>query len=233
MNHDGKHLEASFARVSLDKTKSLMRSAISKWKHLSTERGDDVKDVPTARLDNTLGKPAEPGGAKLRVTIRDLPRDDGKLQSGEWWYPQAINFNWVDLTREEMSEFLTTSRDGKSISPKTFEKLFLKTLKDNARGQMDDWKKQEFRDGQLISKLVRNEGDEYDFEIIGSAEFRSDKASYKGQLLGRATFDRAKHEFTSFELCGSGTRSGKGGASGRNFDPDGTPLGHLYRLVPR
>ena len=231
MNHDGKHFEANFGRASLSKTKTLMESALRKWRRASRERGDKVQAVPRDKLDLTLGKDIEKGGAKLQVTIRDLPRNDGKEIGGERWYPRAVNFNWIDMTQAQMSEFITTSRRPREVSPATFETLFLKTLKDNARGQMKDWEKEDLKSGKLTTQLVRREGNFRHFAINGQASFQSSNASYDGQLLGRAIYNTRQKQFTSFELCASGRRSGRSGASGRHAEPDGTPLGHLYRMV--
>ena len=230
MNYDGEHLAAKFARSSLNDTHQAMRTALQKWKALSEERGDSVRPVPGDKLSLSLGKPPERGGAKLEVCIRDYPRNDGKKIQGEWWYPQAYNFNWLDLTAADMRHFVTSSRQPVTIPSALFQKLTLKSLKDNARGQMSDWKPEELREGSLTTQLVRTDGSRRHFEFAGHADFGNSKATYKCKLLGRATFDTSSGEFTDFKLCSSGIRTGKGGANGRQHDTYPAPLGVCYQL---
>ena len=230
MNYDGEHLAAKFARTSLDATRESMQTALAKWKQLSRERGDAAQPVPTNPLQLTLGNKPERGRAKLEVCIRDYPRNDGKKIRGEWWYPQAYNLNWLDLTAEDMRHFITNSREPVAVPVAFFEKLTLKTLKDNARGQAADWKSEERLAGELTTRLIRSAGSNQHFELSGNADFKSDKATYKCELVGRATFDTSTREFTEFKLCSSGIRTGRGGANGRQFDLAPAPLGVAYQL---
>ena len=230
MTADGDYLSGYFARASRDKAKRAIEDGWTRWERISKDRGYRSKPVPQDPLDHTLGKPVSPGGLKLEVAVRDLPRSrDPKPTRGDAT-SERFNLNWIDFTTEEAQAFVTDRAEKKPVPVAIVEKLAIKTLKDAVRGQCSDWRPGDLREGRLETERVKQEADRWTLRLTGSVDLRGSTREFSCRLHGTAVYDARDRRFLAFELVAAGQRSGRDQFNFRNDDPGPAPMGVAYVL---
>ena len=74
----------------------VLQGGYSKWKKEIADEGVAPSKVPNNRLA-MCDEPLQPGGLKLGVVYRDLPR--GKVKRpGNAQFPNSYNMEWFDLS---------------------------------------------------------------------------------------------------------------------------------------
>ncbi|MEM7015033.1 MAG: hypothetical protein AAF585_26540 [Verrucomicrobiota bacterium] len=225
MTADGGYLSGRFARQSNSVARDTLTRGLDKWKQIVHEKGHEPKPVPTDSLDLYGGEPLQKGGLKLEVAYRDFPRGDDR-RPGDARFPNPYNLGWFDFSPAEARALLEEGE----FPAATFRKFACQVLKDAVRGQMGDWKENDFKNGKLVSQLTDEDGSVKTYAISGSAEFEAGERSFKPEFFGSASFDTASGEFTDFRFIAAGQRTGKGGANGRETDLGPAPIGIGFKL---
>jgi hypothetical protein len=231
LTDDGGYLSGKFARQSREEAREVLETGLKNWRQEIAGVNGEVKEVPKNRLAMYGGAELRKGGLKLEVAYRDLPRGDTR-RPGNAQFPNPYNMGWFDLSPREASTLATGEEGWKAIPSDLFRRLALTTLKDAVRGQMQDWRKEDLQSGELRVALVGRSGDEERYEIKGEAMLKRGPLSFSPTFHGRFSFDRARGEFTAFQMVAFGQRTGRGPANGRATDLGPAPMGialTLYR----
>lgn len=229
MTADGGYLSGKFARQSREQAEQVLTEALGKWREEVRRSGARPKPVPDNRLPMFGGAELRPGGLKLEVAYRDLPRGEVR-RPGNAQFPNPYNLGWLDLDPREAATLVTGSAERLEVPDAVFHKLALTSLKDAVRGQMQDWKREDLKSGSLWVRKVAAEGAEDAYEAGGEAVLRRGDLSFAPQFHGRFRVDRSTGEFTAFQLIAAGQRTGKGPANGRATDLGPAPLGIAFTL---
>lgn len=229
MTADGEYLSGNFGRTSNGRARELLNTAWNKFQTLAGDRGWKPKPIPNNRFELTLGKPVQPGGIKLEVASRDLPRGADRRPGASEWEREAYNVNWIDFSPNETAYFVTDSKERVAIPRTIVERLAITTIKDNVRGQ-SGWKKGAFSDGELYTELIHADDKIQTMRLAGFAILREGQQVIAVQLHGRAQFDSDRGEFTQFDMVASGQRQGSTQFNFRRSDPGPAPLGIAWKL---
>jgi hypothetical protein len=223
MTPDGGHLSGVPGLGRHGPAKKLISDAWSKY----SAKKPAMKAVPTDKIPLWGGDDLKPGGLKLRVAYRDLPRgDQSRPSSARFLNP--YNLGWYDFSADEASAFRTTSREPVKVPNAVFTKFATHTLKDAVRGQCGQFKSQDLKEGSLTTQLISDSGGRSTFRLIGTAKLKDSQRSFDAKLHGIAVFEGAK--FVSFDLIAAGQRTGKSGANGREADLGPAPMGVAFQL---
>jgi len=228
---DGTYLSGKFARQTNEVARKTLTEGLDFWKKISDQYSATRKDVPTNKLAIYGGEEIRKGGLKLQVTYRDLPRGEIK-RPGNAQFPNPYNLGWHDFTPAEARSFLSDGREKVALPDQIFRKLARTHLKDAVRGQMNNWKNDAIKSGQLFTQLHSTKGDTKTYQLSGSAEMKADHLTFSPSFHGTLTYNTATKEFTDFRLIAAGQRSGKAGANGRETDLGPAPMAialTLYR----
>lgn len=229
MTADGDYLSGSFARTSNGQARELVNSGWQRFEQLARQRGWSPQPIPTNRFELTMGKPTQPGGIKLAVTSRDLPRGNDRRPGTAEWERAAYNLNWIDFTPNEARTLLTDRRDRVAVPRSLLQRLTQETIRDNVRGQCS-WKKGAFREGELFTQLIQSNGAVKTVRLSGYAIVSEGGRVIGAELHGQADFNSNSGEFTRFDLIASGQRQGAAAANARQHDPGPAPIGFAYSL---
>ena len=226
---NGEFLSGYFAWAFRDRAKSVIDSGWRRFEQHARQDNLKPKPVPTTRLSHTLGKPSEPGGVKLEVAVRDLPRGHVQHPGVNSFQRDAVNVSWIDLTRDDIHALLHESAVPKELPKRILIKLS-KALKDSVRGQCSDWNESSRREGGLYSECVDNTDGTITMTLTGTGDFAGGGRSYKCHLLGRVKAKAIDMKVTEFTLVASGQRTGRDGANDRSQDLGPAPMGVAFKL---
>jgi hypothetical protein len=230
MTAEGDFLSGQFARASRDRAGRVLEEGWERWSRLARERGYQPRPVPETPLVSVPGRPLPPGGMKLEVAVRDLPRGEDRNPGREAWHRGAFNLNWIDFTAAEARSFVTTGRDKRTVPAAVFEKLALKTLKDSVRGQCYEWKEGALKEGQLETECIEKEQGRLTMRLTGFARLEQRGRDYQCRLHGKAVYDERQGRLLEFELVAAGQRSGSDEFNFREDDAGPAPMGVAYVL---
>ena len=225
MTPDGEYLSGVFAGRLKEHAKRVLEEGWDRWRVLAQRRGYRPKKLPREPFDVALGDLIQPGGLKLEVAVRDLPRGDDSKPGHMEWHRHAYNLNWLDLTMDEAEEFVTASDQKQRVPSAVLEKLALRTLKDSVRGQCKNWEQGALREGELFSECIKREPHSLTMRLTGFANLEQSGRAYSCRLHGLATYHSEHKRFTNFEIVAVGQRSGTAKANFRQDDPGPAPMG--------
>jgi hypothetical protein len=227
---EGDFLSGYFAWAFRARAKGVIEQGWDRFEQLARQRNWEPQPVPKNRLDNTMGKPVAPGGMKLEVAVRDLPRDSAEHPGRDVFQRSAHNLNWVDFTAAQAAAFVTESEERQQVPLGAWQHLALHKLKDAVRGQCSDWKPPALRRSELFTQLAKQEGAELTLRITGDVSLRESGRSFTCQLHGLAVYDRSTRQFSQFNLVAAGQRSGRTQFNFRQDDGGPAPLGVAFSL---
>jgi hypothetical protein len=225
-----------------------MERALETWAQLPKEQRQLEQD-PALALQGTRRHEARfpEGGASLRVTVRDLPRDGAP----DDWRGAAWNEDWAWLLPEEL-EALGTPPPGAALdacwsAPEALARRLARAqLVDFARGQTTPYRDEHVERAQLEVALRAREGDLLHLELRGRsrvaqsgrwrvAGFDDDESDQTRGLelawSGSATWDAASRTLLDLELIAFGERWGATQFNGRHDDLAPAPIGFVLELV--
>ncbi len=232
MTPEGDYLSGYFAWAFRNRAHAMIQNGWNRFQQLARQHDWDPQPVPRNQLDYSLGKPAQPGGLKLEVTMRDLPRGNVTKPGRGVFQQCAYNISWTGFSPQEALHFVTES-DEKQRLPGEILERFSKTLKDCVRGQCSDWGRGAVKQGELYTQCIRREANMLTMRVTGTARFSEGGRAYSCQLHGRVVYDKQAKRFTQFQLVASGQRRGRSQFNGRNDDPGPAPMGVAYVLYHR
>lgn len=232
MTATGEFLSAHFARISREEARNVLGRGWARWEQLVRRHGYRSQPVPRTPLGVALGQPVPPGGLKLEVAVRDLPRGGDTRPGREPWQRAAHNLNWFHLSAGEAGSLVTTASRKQAVPASLVERLALKTLKDSVRGQCRDWTSGAMKEGRLDTECLAQEGSRLTLRLTGSVRLEQSGRSYACRLHGRAVYDTRGRRFLSFDLVAAGQRRGGDPFNFRQDDPGPAPMGVAYTLYP-
>ncbi|HVS18212.1 MAG TPA: hypothetical protein VMT18_06400 [Planctomycetota bacterium] len=226
-----------------------MQRALAAWAELPREERL-LADDPSTERDGLKRYEARfpAGGAALRVTVRDLTRDD----AGEDWRSQAWNEDWAWVRPEELealaspperSELRATGWAGpESLARRLARAQFV----DFARGQTTPFRDEHVERAELRVTLAEREGGVLVLRLEGGSrtaqsgrwrvagfdpEVSDQSRGLELEWRGEARYDKASKRFESLELVARGTRWGGTQFNARHDDLAPTPIGFVLELV--
>lgn len=228
-------LLASAATADPREVAQMLKEGLARWEQLPRERRL-LATSPSADAAKKWRRwdafyPAD--GLVLRLTVRDLPRPDGKNDPGT---PAVFRDRWNQdfawFRKAEARSFLPAALvNGESCEvPKPLiERLVRLHLVDHVRALNYAFFKPEEVEVALLKTTVmevREAGIAVRFEGATRASTPApDSRGYESKLAGRAIWDPRKERFTSFELVAVGDRWGAGNCNQRNNDTARAPMG--------
>lgn len=227
---------------------SKLQQAIAKWDKMQAELRP-AADQPRleagqlARADRHYPD----SGLVLRVYTRDLPRDPP--QEERWANSWNQDYAWFkkEEARQLVPETLAVNQSRK-VPRELIERLARLHFVDNVRGQTTPFPQHGVQQAELISRVTAIAGDIVTLRLEGRTKtseegrwpvggyrnggrFSEQKRGVELSLLGRASYDRAREKFVSFELVAVGIRIGGTQYNVRARDLDPAPFGVLLTLA--
>jgi hypothetical protein len=178
------------------------------------------------------------GGLVLNVTSRDLPREKatpGPTRAG--WRELAWNQDFAWFTTAEARQFVPAeAKVGKKqdLPVALLHRIACAHLIDNVRGQTSPFEEGQVKKARLSTEVTAVDGDVVSLRLEGQTQTAMEGGRAHGldvRLLGKATFDRARGRFRTFELVAVGSRWGGTRYNGRRGDADPAPIGILFTLA--
>lgn len=225
-----------------------MERALAAWRALPRKARLLPDDPALARAENRRYEARFPeGGAALRVTVRDLPRDE----TADDWRGVAWNEDWAWVRPDELAQ-LATPPAGAAVGatwsgPESLARRLARAqLVDFARGQTTPFPDEHVERAEISVTLESRAGDVLHLRLAGRsrtsqqgswrvAGFEPDeKEQSRGLELewrGSAAWNAAKHELQAFELVAQGPRWGATQFNGRDDDLAPTPIGFVLEFV--
>ena len=225
---------------------SMLREALERWKE--TDAAERTLSQEQIELLEQSERPEDrypEGGLVLIEYVRDLTRKD----SPEDWRGDAWNQDHVWFSKKEASSMLPEPMaiGSRAAVPEALvRRLATLHLVDTVRGQAPPFAKDAVKAAAMEVQVVGIEGDLVQLSLSGSTEVEQHgrwptkgygervetSRGVKTELLGRATWDRAKERFTVFDLVATGMRHGATQFNGRYDDLEPNPIGFAFVLAP-
>lgn len=189
------------------------------------------------------------GGVNLRVTVRDLPRED---TAGDW-RADAWNEDWAWLRPEELAS-LCTPPEGAEVGstwpgPAALARRLARAqLVDFARGQTTPFRDEQVERAEIAATLEARTGDVLTLRLAGrSRTAQTGRWRVEGfepgeseqtrglelEWTGTAEWNAAAGELQALELVAWGPRWGATQFNGRHDDLAPTPIGFVLELAPQ
>jgi hypothetical protein len=236
---NGEYLEARFASSNAPDIIEKATRALERWEKLRAEKGYANKPVP--RVETRLPEvELELHKMVLRVNLRDLPRNGGKVTKfddggrvDEMWLAfrkWAFNENWFGLS--EVDALVTNQTDWTEVSPALFRRICRAVLVDNVRGQAPTWEESSIESARLNVRRTEVRGGKWVLEYRGNASMRKGGNSFAPRVYGQGVYDPQARKFESLDLVATGMREGAWQFNNRKDDLGPAPMGitlSLYR----
>jgi hypothetical protein len=217
----------------------LMEKSLAKWEKLGRKERLPADD-PRKRVGE-IKRPERhypKDGLVLNVTSRDLPREGRKAKPARAdWRAVAWNQDFAWFTKDEARKFVPAEAKAgrKQELPRALlNRIACAHLVDNVRGQTSPFEESEVKKARLTAEVTAVKGDVVALRFEGETKTAREGAREHGlamRLLGKATFDRAKGRFLTFEMVAVGSRWGRTQLNGRRGDTAEAPVGVLFTLA--
>ncbi len=231
---------------------AMLEAAWAKWESLSeAERAPRPVSPDVAQRSSTkhrLEARYPKDGMVLRITSRDLPREEATAARPDW---RQLAWNLDNAWFRGAEEALlvpTSSEVGASVLwPEALTDRLLRVhLVDNVRGQTYPVKADQVRQALLRSAVVGVEQGQLFLRIDGEVHWEaagnwriggstSDASPQErglvARLLGHARVDIRSGKFSHFEAVVAGTRWGATQYNGRHDDLGPAPIGYVIELA--
>jgi hypothetical protein len=178
------------------------------------------------------------GGLVLNVTSRDLPRETAKAGPARaGWRELAWNQDFAWFTRAEARQFVPAGAkvgQKQDLPTPLLHRIACAHLVDNVRGQTSPFEEGQVKKARLSAEVTAADGDVVWLRLEGETRTAVEGRREHGldmRLLGKATYDRARGRFRTFELVAVGTRWGGTRLNGRRGDEGAAPIGILFTLA--
>jgi len=218
---------------------NLLEQALAKWATLTREERLLPTDPREQLADiNRPERHYPEGGLVLHVTSRDLPREKAKENpAGAGWRELAWNQDFAWFTRAEARQFVPAEAKAgqrRDLPVALTHRIACVHLVDNVRGQTSPFEESQVKQARLSAEVTAVDGDVVSLRLEGQTRTEVGGPREHGlemRLLGRATFDRARGRFRTFELVAVGTRWGGTRLNGRRGDAGAAPIGIVFTLA--
>lgn len=236
-----------------DRVVGAMRSALEKWKALSTSErsygGDIEKEGEGVRR---LEAWYPENGMALRVHCRDLPRPNAasrpRREDRPDWRSQAWNVDNAWLDQKEARALVPdefTVGATRAVPRKLVARLARLNLTDNVRGQTRPYKPEHVETATLTTTITEQRGDRVCIVLEGRIRMQETgswnqgrdevehdlRRGYEGSVLGYGEFETTSGRFKEFTLVSLGTRWGATRYNARADDLAPSPVGYAMTLM--
>jgi hypothetical protein len=216
-----------------------LEKALAKWATLKREERLLPTDPEKQRADIKRFERFYPkDGLVLYVTSRDMPREAEKAKPAKAdWRALAWNQDYAWFTKAEAKQFVPPGPKvgaRRELPAPLTRRIACAHLVDNVRGQTAPFEEGQLKKARLAAEVTAVDGDVVSLRLDGETLAATDRPrqhSLDLRLLGKATYDRAKERFVSFELVALGSRSGGTQLNGRRRDAEAAPIGILFTLA--
>jgi len=202
---------------------AMMREALEKWENLPAER-KRASISEEAKGDEQYQRKLPEGGQVVKVYTRSLEDSEGRLVAlGEDKVGNQTAVDHLWLRKEEVKELQKLVADGGGTFPAWFSMRIVRFhLRDNTRGEPEDWKKEHIKNWEL---KVDAKG-----QVNGRFELqkKDGKLGFEGRITGGISFDGDR--LSKFEWLVLGDQWGEGNYT-RGARPGKTPLGQVLQLT--
>jgi hypothetical protein len=217
----------------------LLEQSLAKWGTLKREERLLPIDPRKQRADIKRPERFYPeDGLVLNVTSRDLPREKAKANPTRVsWREFAWNQDFAWFTKAEARQFVPAEvkvGNKQDLPVELLHRIVCAHLIDNVRGQTSPFEESEVKKARISMQVTAVDGDVVSLRIEGQTRTAREVRREHGldmRLLGKATFDRTKERFLTFELVAVGSRWGSTQLNGRRGDTDAAPIGILFTLA--
>jgi hypothetical protein len=231
--------------------REIMERGLERWKQLTQEERLGPELPALAETDVRRPERFYPeGGLVLRVSSRDLPRENAPMRPGSDWRQTAWNHDYAWFKPEEARQMVPEKvavGEKTEIPAALIRRLARFSLVDNVRGETQPYADANIERAVWNAEVVKVEGLQVTLRLTGqtraaaeglwsigglrSPEPTPQKRGHETKMLGTAIYDRAKQKFTAFEMLALGTRWGGSQYNVRGDDLDPAPIGTLFVLA--
>jgi hypothetical protein len=218
---------------------ALLEKSLARWRTLQRAERLLPTDPRKQRADIKRPERYYPkDGLVLHVTARDLPRTARKANPARADRRElAWNQDFAWFTKAEARQFVPAEAKvgkGQDLPAGLLHRIACAHLIDNVRGQTSPFTARQVQKARLRTEVTAVDSDVVSLRLEGETRTAVEGRRPHGldmRLLGKATFDRARGRFRTFELVAVGARWGGTRLNGRRGDTDAAPIGILLRLA--
>lgn len=225
-----------------------MERALAAWDELPREKRLQPEDPALSFAETRRYEARFPeGGASLRVTVRDLPRE----AQADDWRDAAWNEDWAWLAPDELAALCTPPADvsigARWSGPQALARRLARAqLVDFARGQTPPFGDEHVELAEMSLTLQARDGDVLRLRLEGRSrvaqtgswriagfepgegeQTRGLELEWHGSLCWNST----TRELTALDLVAWGPRWGASQFNGRHDDLAPAPIGFVFELV--
>jgi hypothetical protein len=231
--------------------REMLARGLERWKQLPREERLGPELPVLEQTDARRPERFYPeGGLVLRVSSRDLPRENAPARPGADWRQTAWNHDYAWFRPEEARQIVPEKAavgEKSQIPAALIRRLARCNLVDNVRGETQPYLDAHIQRAEWQSEVVKVEGRQVTLRLTGETrafaegmwsigglrrpEPTPQKRGHETKLLGRATYDLEKRKFVAFEMLALGTRWGGSQFNQRADDLDPAPIGTLFVLA--
>jgi len=231
--------------------REMMERGLERWKQLPQEERLGPELPTLEQTDVRRPERSYPeGGLILRVSSRDLPRENPPARPDADWRQTAWNRDFAWFKPEEARQMVPEKAavgEMREIPAALIRRLARCNLVDNVRGETQPYAEANIERATWNAEVVKVEGREVTLRLTGETRATAEgmwsigglrrpeptpqKRGHATKLLGRATYDLDKQRFTAFEMLALGTRYGGSQYNQRGNDLDPAPIGTIFVLA--
>lgn len=222
--------------------RQMLQRALRAWDELPKSERFLPYDPKTRRAQIQRKEQRFPkDGVAMRVNTRDLPRQGLPAD----WRAKAWNIDYAWFRADELRALLPKTVKKKATQPwpqPLVNRIARLHLTDYVRGQTTPYSAAQIYEASLETEVLKVKKGKVELRFSGKARLctgtwsdRPDGNATRGvnaTLLGKATWDRRRDRFTTFELVAVGVRWGKTQFNFREDDLDPSPIGWVFKLAP-
>lgn len=180
--------------------------AVQRYRALPRERRL-LERLPDPATDRAF--PREPDGpaeGHVRLVATKRARPFRGMQPSDVRHPQHLHHDRVDVPRALVDGLVPTQFEPGRTQPVDDALLATLLLECFVQPECNVWREHEITTRELTATVVRRDGDvlelRFDGRLVAAAKNEWNAgAHYDGRIGGRATWNRATHRFTSFDLA--------------------------------
>ncbi|MDF1800469.1 MAG: hypothetical protein P1V81_14930 [Planctomycetota bacterium] len=242
MGPNGEYLEGLHAASgSADRMVRRLERALERWKQLA--ESEDYADLPVPPGEAVAPPEVEAAPLVLRVSLRDLPRDENAKAGRRFSAADQRGRHWMDFTKWAWNQNWLTLEDPAALVPgastaerelpvpaEVVERISRHALIDNVRGQNPAWPGSALEQAELTMAVLSEADGLATIEYRGQVRLRTESQRYEPRLYGRAVWNRNEQRFESFQLVAIGERQGSARFNQRSKDQGPAPMGIVLDL---
>lgn len=229
----------------------MLQRGLERWRQLSREERLGPELPAFDQTDTRRPEQFYPeGGLVLRVSSRDLPRDNAPTLPATDWRQTAWNHDFAWFRPEEARQMLPEKPvvgEKTQIPEELIRRLARCNLVDNVRGETQPYSDADIKRAVWNSEVVKVEGDRVTLRLAGETAAAAEgmwsigglrrpeptpqKRGHETKILGHAVYELGARKFTAFEMLALGTRWGGSQYNQRRDDLNPAPIGTLFALA--